>query len=296
MRQAQRGRQGSIRRVAQPYAAEISIALLGALGAAAEAVFAGETDIALIVVLISFLLAVAVAAIRQDIAMELREVTIEARVLDAIPDARWRREAVAELDGKRAEFSSWAAGTRTVLERSSLRYQIEVVKSAERSIRAVHLALDDDALDMWADPQRGFEALVDAYRGVPEGLQCRRVLALDAASSLYGEVGGQRVIVDSRIQEVCRTQIRDRQSGGLGFELRIQWLTVSDRLRVADLLIVDDREACMIQGFGNGRFNDLEVSVNPAVVGAHIAAFDDLWTASVVVERCLPAEGSATSR
>jgi hypothetical protein len=61
-------------------------------------------------------------------------------------------------------------------------------------------------------------------------------------------------------------------------------------------LIVDDRGACMIEGYGDGRFGDLVVSVNPAVVAAHIAAFDDLWTASVAVERCLPAGGSVTPR
>jgi len=242
-------------------------------------------------VLISWFLALAVAVIRQDVSNEMRAVSAEARLLEAIPDDRWRHEASAELDRQRAEFASWAAGTRTVAEASSLNYQIGVVRTAERSVSAVHVALDDDALGMWADPQRGFDRLVDAYRGLPDSVRCRRVLILDEDSPLCVEQAGQRLIVDPGAQEVCRTQIRERGDGGLGFELRVQWAKTSDRRRT-HLLIVDGREACTIEGHGKGRFGDLVVSVNDAVVQAQVRSFEDLWTASAPVEWALPGAGA----
>lgn len=280
----------TLRRVSSSYAVELAIVLLGSLAGAGEAIFANNTDIALLVVLISSFLALAVAAIRQDISSELRSASVEARLLDAIPDDRWRREAATALDRQRAEFAAWAAGTRTVAERSSLNYQIDVVKTAERSVCAVHLALDDDALAMWADPQRGFARLVDAYRGLPDQVRCRRVLDLDEASPLYAQQAGQRLIIDPGIQGVCRTQTQPRDGTGLGFDLRVQWVKKTGRSRIADLLVVDDREACTIDGQGSGRFGDLIVSVNQAVVQAHIRSFEDLWTAATPVEHCLPAE------
>lgn len=60
------------------------------------------------------------------------------------------------------------------------------------------------------------------------------------------------------------------------------------RSRIADLLVVDDREVCTIEGHGSGRFGDLTVSVNQAVVEAHIRSFEDLWTTATPVEHCLP--------
>lgn len=285
------GARRSVRRAARPYAAELTIACLGALAGAAEAVLADNSDIALLVVLISWFLALAVAVIRQDLSNEMRAGSAEARLLDAIPDDRWRHEASAELDRQRAEFASWAAGTRTVAEPSSINYQIDVVRTADRSVSAVHVALDDDSLGMWADPQRGFDGLVDAYRGLPDSVRCRRVLILDESSRLCVEDAGRRLIVDPGAQEVCRTQIRDRRSGGLGFELRVHWVKTSDRRR-PHLLIVDGREACTIEGHGKGRFGDLVVSVNDAVVQAHVRSFEDLWTASVPVEWALPSPGA----
>lgn len=292
---------GSIRGITGRYAAELSIALVGALAGIIEATFVKNTDVGLLVVLISFLLAGSVAAIRQDIVSELRASSAEAQLLAAIPDVRWRQEAASELDRQRAEFAAWGAGTRRVERKSSLRYQVDVVRSAQRTVDAVHLAFDDDALDMWANPQRGFDRLVDAYRSLPDSVRCRRILVLDESSELSSGTHGRRMITDEVARRVCLDQTRERRHGGLGFDLRVAWVTTPGRRRIADTLIVDGRETCTIEGSGNGRFGDLAVAVNDAVVQAQVRTFEDLWISSVPIGSCVDpgassgdSDGSAT--
>ena len=54
-----------------------------------------------------------------------------------------------------------------------------MVRSSEQSIDAAHLALDDHSIDMWVNPQRRFDQLVDADRELPDKIRKRRILVLD---------------------------------------------------------------------------------------------------------------------
>ena len=66
-------------------------------------------------------------------------------------------------------------------------------------------------------------------------------------------------------------RMRSRTEDGLGFDLRIAWRPSSNR-EMSDLLIIDEKETCSIESYGHGHFGDLEVSVNPVVVGIQITS------------------------
>lgn len=268
------------------YGVEIALALLGLIVALLEAVIVHRSDIALLIAFIAALLAVSVAAIRQEIAQQ----SADRRILDAIPDPRWRRDAEEQLNQARVTFSSWAGGTRRVDAKSSLNYEIKAVGRATHSVRAVHLATQPDSLDGWDNPQRGFAELARSYMNLPPKVISRRILALDSKDPGVSQiVDGLRLISDERTIRVCRTQMQPRTSGGLGSELRIFWST-SDERRVSDLLIVDGEEVCTIERLGHDHFGNLEVVINSAIVSSFVEQFEDLWTASVQAQQCLPTE------
>jgi hypothetical protein len=290
---AEKSDRGWARRRLSPYAVELAITV-GGLGAAViEEIVTDRSDIALLVALISVFFALAVAAIRQDLAAQIRSASEEHAILDAIPDPQWRAEAAAELARARATFASWANGARRIGEPGRLRHQVHAVSTATRTVSAVHLALDGRALKRWLDEQDGFDKLVDAYRQLPRSVHCRRVLVLDETSALCAEQDGQRIIADDTLLKVCKLQTGSRPSEGLGFDLRVRWVSPADR-RIGDMLIVDDREVCSIESIGRGQFGELDVLVNPALVAARVRAFEDLWTESVPIERCLPPSGEAS--
>ena len=280
---------GWARRRLSPYAVELAITLGGFAAAAIEVIVTDRSDIALLVALISVFFALAVAAIREDLAAQIRAASEEQAILDAIPDPQWRAEASADLARLRATFASWANGARRIGEPGRLRHQVQAVRTATQSISAVHVALDTQALKRWLDKQDGFDKLVDAYRHLPPSVRCRRVLVLDEDSNLCAEDDGQRIIVDDTLLRVCQLQTAPRPSDGLGFDVRVRWVNSRDR-RIGDILIVDEREVCSIESIGRGQFGELDVLVNPALVAARVRAFEDLWTESVPIERCLRSE------
>lgn len=279
----------------QQYVIEITLVLVGAIAAIVEALVVHRSDIAALMAVMALLLALAVAAIRQEIRVQIGDVLIERQVLHEIPDPSWRKEAQDEIEQARLKFASWAGGTRRVDERSSLNFQIEALRRATSSVRAIHLALDSDSLTMWDNRQRGFRHLVEAYAQLPDHVQRRRILVLDVNDpNLSVMQSSQRVITDEVVQRVCRLQMRNRDEGGLGFDLRIAWRPSRNR-EIADLLVIDEKETCSIENYGHGHFGDLEVSVNSVVVGARIHQFEDLWTASTPAGHCLPPEDSTSA-
>jgi hypothetical protein len=283
-----------MKRYLEQYVIEITLVLLGATASAVEALVVHRSDIAALMAVVALLLALAVAAIRQEIRVQIGEVLIDRQILHGIPDPSWRKEAEDEIEQARLKFASWAGGTRRVDERSSLNFQIESLRGATSSVRAIHLALDSDALTMWDNRQRGFSHLVEAYRRLPDSVHSRRILVLDVSDpNLSVMQGNQRIIADEVVQRVCHFQMRSRAEGGLGFDLRIAWRPSSNR-EVSDLLVIDAKETCSIESYGHGHFGDLEVSVNPVAVGARIHQFEDLWTDSTPVAHCLPPEVSAS--
>ena len=284
-----------MKRYLEQYVIEITLVLVGATAAIVEALVVHRSDIATLIAVVALLLALAVAAIRQEIRIQIGEILIERKVLHEIPDPSWRKEAEDEIEQARLKFASWAGGTRRVDERSSLNFQIESLRSAISSVRAIHLALDSDSLTMWDNRQRGFSHLVEAYRQLPDYVHSRRILVLDVKDpNLSVMQGNQRIIADEVVQRVCRFQMGSRAKGGLGFDLRIAWRPSSNR-EVSDLLVIDEKETCSIESYGHGHFGDLEVSVNPVVVGARIHQFEDLWTDSAPAGHCLPPEVSASA-
>ena len=277
-----------MRRHIEKFVVEILLVLFGALAATLEAVLTQRTDIALIVVLVSLLLALAVAAIRQEIATQIGEAFVEQRIIESIPDSRWRGEAVAELEQLRLTFSGWTNGTRRIREWSSLNFQIESLASARTSVRAIHIATQPGALQMWDDRHRGYDRLVDAFRGLDDAIVKRRILVLDGDDAeLSSADGSGRMITSDLAKRVCQLQTSATEDGGLGFELRVLWRRHSDELP-PNLLIVDEREVCTIENLGEDRFTDLEVSVNPTTVQYQIRRFEDLWTTATPVRHCLP--------
>lgn len=284
-----------MKRYLEQYVIEITLVLVGATAAIVEALVVHRSDIATLIAVVALLLALAVAAIRQEIRIQIGEILIERKVLHEIPDPGWRKEAEDETEQARLKFASWAGGTRRVDERSSLNFQIESIRRATSSVRAIHLALDSDSLTMWDNRQRGFSHLVEAYRQLPDYVHSRRILVLDVNDpNLSVMQGNQRIITGEVVQRVCRFQMRSRSEGGLGFDLRIAWRPSSNR-EVSDLLVIDEKETCSIESYGHGHFGDLEVSVNPVVVGARIHQFEDLWTDSTPAGHCLPPEVSAST-
>ena len=276
------------------YVIEITLALLGAIAALIEALVVHRTDIAALMAVVAGLLALAVVAIRQEIRAQIGEAIIYRQILHEIPDPSWRKDAEDEIEQARQKFTSWAGGTRRVGERSSLNFQIESLRRATSAVRAIHLALDNNSLTMWDNPQRGFSQLVEAYRQLPDYVHSRRILVLDVNDPDISVLqGNQRIITDGVVQRVCRTQMRSRAEGGLGFGLRIAWRPSSNR-EISDLLIIDEKETCSIESYGHDHFGDLEVSVNSVAVAGRIHQFEDLWTDSIPAEHCLPPEGSAS--
>ncbi len=278
----------------EQYVIEITLVLLGAIAAIVEALVVHRSDIAALMAVVALLLALAVAAIRQEIRVQIGKALIDRQILNEIPDPTWRKEAEDEIEQARLKFASWTGGTRRVGERSSLNYQIESLRRATSSVRAIHLALDSDSLTMWDNRQRGFNHLVEAYRQLPDHVHSRRILVLDVNDPKLSVMqSNQRIITDEVVQRVCHFQMRSRAEGGLGFDLRIAWRPSSNR-EVSDLLVIDEKETCSIESYGHGHFGDLEVSVNPVVVGGRIHQFDDLWTDSIPAGHCLPPEGSTS--
>jgi hypothetical protein len=283
-----------MQRYLEQYVIEITLVLLGAIASIVEALVVHRSDIASLMAVVALLLALAVVAVRQEIQVQIGQVLIDRQILNKIPDSNWRKEAEDEIEQARLKFASWAGGTRRVDERSSLNFQIESLRRAATSVRAIHLALDSDSLTMWDNRQRGFNHLVEAYRELPDHVHSRRILVLDVSDPNISVMqSDQRIITDEVVQRVCHLQMRTRADGGLGFDLRIAWRQSNNR-EVPDLLVVDEKETCSIESYGHGDFGDLEVSVNPVVVGARIHQFEDLWTDSVPAGHCLPPQGPAS--
>lgn len=283
-----------MQRYLEQYVIEITLVLLGAIAAIVEALVVHRSDIAALMAVVALLLALAVAAIRQEIRVQIGKALIDRQILSEIPDLSWRKEAEAELEQARLKFTSWAGGTRRVDERSSLNFQIQSLRRATSAVRAIHLALDGDSLTMWGNPQRGFNQLVEAYRQLPDYVHSRRILVLDVNDpNLSVMQSNQRIITDELVERICRFQMRNRAEDGLGFDLRIAWRPSSNR-EMSDLLIIDEKEICSIESYGHGHFGDLEVSVNPVVVGIQIHQFEDLWTDSIPAGHCLPPDGSSS--
>lgn len=269
------------------YSLELLLLILGSTAAALEATIADKGDIAALVAVTSVLLAVAVLSIRQEISHQIGDAFVDRRILEQIPDAQWRSDAQAEMDQLRHQLGSWIDGTRRVPETSSLNFQIDSMKRATLSIRAIHVARDSDSLKMWDDHHRGYDRLVDAYRSLPDHLAKRRIMVLDSADpDISIADDGQRLIMDDLTARVCRLQTSSKADGGLGFDLRIRW-TRPEHGHIANVLIVDDRGVCSIEGKGNGKFGDLEVTINPTMIRYESRRFEDLWTESVPVEFCL---------
>lgn len=280
-----------MRRHVERYSVEVGLALLGAVAAALEAILTDRTDLALLTLMYSFLLALSVAAIRHDIVVHVGQVSAERQILESIPDPHWREEAQGELDRRRLEYARWADGVRRVSEDSSLAFQVRALQAATVSIRAVHVAMNRSSLEMWDNPHRGYDRMVDAYRALPDGLSKRRVLVLNRNDdSLSTPYEGGRRIVDDLAARVCRLQAAPRDKGGLGFDLRVLWLSTTDNVP-PNLLIVDDREACSIENRGEDKYTDLEVVVNPMLVSHEMRLFEDLWMNATPVQHCLAPEG-----
>jgi hypothetical protein len=237
----------------QQYVIEITLLLVGATAAIVEALVVHRSDIAVLMAVVALLLALAVAAIRQEIRVQIGEALIERQILHEIPDPSWRKEAEDEIEQARLKFASWAGGTRRVDERSSLNFQIESLRRATSSVRAIHLALDSDSLTMWDNRQRGFRHLLEAYAQLPDYVHSRRILVLDVNDpNLSVMQSNQRIITAEVMQRVCHFQMRNRAEGGLGFDLRIAWRPPSNR-DVSDLLVIDEKETCSIESYGHGR-------------------------------------------
>lgn len=280
---------GPMRGQLERFVIEIVIVALGTLAALLESLLVHRTDIALLIGLSSFLFAIGVVVIRQEISKQLGEALVERQVLGGIPE-RWRDDARAEVDEARGRYLSWAAGTRIVSEASSLNYQIDALRTATGRIRAIHLGLDRDGLIRWSDPQKGFSRLVDAYRNLPSSVRVQRILVLDEEDDAISKVvDGRRDIVDELTETVCRFQMRPRERDGIGAELRIRWIRRGEE-RISDLLIIDDREFCSIESLGRDRFGDLAVCVNKAMIASEVRRFDDAWTNAVEASLCLKRE------
>src|ERR1700678_3261994 len=101
-----------MRKHLERYVVELLIIFLGALSPALEAILGKNIDTALILASISVLIALAVAAIRQEITSQVGEVLLERHILDAIPDRRWRKDAEDEIEAAWVKFNSWGGGTR----------------------------------------------------------------------------------------------------------------------------------------------------------------------------------------
>lgn len=276
-------------RLLRNYVIELAIIALGAIAAGVQAIVVGDDNTAVLVGFTSFLLALAVASIRQEIQRQIGADRADRELIRSIPDSAWRRQAEAEFAEARSKFRSWAAGTRRVPEDQSLNFQIDELQGARSCVRALHVALDQDALRMWDNPQRGFARLVDAYKLLPGHVECRRIVVLDRDDDTISRVDrGERVIVDDVVEHVCREQMRPRKEGGLGADLRIAWVA-SEARAMANLLIIDQRQYFAIDSFGSGEFGDLEVCVDPALVDARVRTFEDMWTDATPAATCLRA-------
>jgi len=274
-----------LRNALSHYVIEITIVLLGALIATLEAVFANR-DVGLVVGFLSFLLALSVVAIRQELATQVADAIEERKLLRSIPETRWRLDAQLELEEAYVRYISWAGGTRRIERDESLAYEVRALANAAVSVRAIHLAADVESFRMWIEPHKKFHAMVDAYRRLPEAVQCRRILVLNEADEGISALhDGQRVIRDPMALAFCKLQ-RSERPDGLGVTLRVLWKPESDRA-VGDLLIIDGRETCSIESYGHGRFSDLEACVTSALVQRQILLFEDLWTSAIPIESCI---------
>lgn len=250
-----------------------------------EAVFA-DRNVALIIGFVSFLLALSVVAIRQEISTQVGDTIEDRKILRSIPDNRWRLAAQIDLEEASLRYLSWAGGTRRVSRKESLHYEVEALTHATASVRAIHLAGDLESLKMWIEPGKKFRALVEAYQRLPASVQGRRILVLNSDDDeISGEENGRRVIRNSLAQAFCSLQTTQRPTG-LGFSLRVLWIPEDDRA-IGDLLIIDDREFCSIESYGHGEFSDLVANVNEAQVRKQSQLFDDLWTNATPIEHAL---------
>jgi hypothetical protein len=255
------------------HTAETAILLLGLLAGLLEGVFVEDTSIALVIVLMSLLLSIAVLSIRDEVEVQVRSVSDTRSLIASIPDGRWRQAAEDELAHLHTTLEAWSCGTRRVADRGSLQYQIAALAGCSMSVDAIHLALEEEALDIWLSPGRGFQRLVEAYRTLSPSVTRRRVLVLPGES----EDGASTVgAVDGAIADFCDRQVAAAQDGGLGFDLRLLWLAPGRR-DVGDILIIDRREVCSIESLGHGRFTDLEVSVAAPEVGVQVNHFERVW-------------------
>lgn len=268
------------------YILEILLAVIGALGALLVALLVHRVADAIVLGVLSLVIAVSALGVRFDVEERAGNADRIGRVILTIRTARWRDDAIQEVDEAIVRYESWAGGSRRVSERQSLAYQIASLQGARWSVRAVHVVSDPDSLSMWSNPQRGFSRLVAAYQNLGDNVGVQRIMILDPDQWRTGEVDGRKVIGDKVLETVCRFQIRLRMDGGLGADLRLMWRPNNDR-SLGDFLIVDEREVCSIERLGRGNFGDLEVSINAAQVRRYVNTFEAAWLQSSRAEEFL---------
>ena len=71
-----------------------------------EALVVHRSDIAALMAVVAVLLALAVAAIRQEIRVQIGKALISRQILDEISDPSWRKEAEAVIEQARLKFTS----------------------------------------------------------------------------------------------------------------------------------------------------------------------------------------------
>jgi len=276
-----------MRRRLDRYTLELLFLLSGAVGSALEEIIVHRTDIAFILLFITVMLTIWMAAIRSDLSAQVDDALGERDVISKV-DPRWRQDAQAEIAKARGEIALWVGGTRHVELSSALRYQVEVLDMAKMSVRAIHVAMDRESLMRWQNPQNRFQQLVEKYRTLPSSVRSRRILVLNIEDVTLSTVtvDGQRVITDAVLDQVCRFQMATRPTDGLGVELRILWVSPT-RLDITDLLLVDDTEACSIQNDGRGQFSDLVACIGSVEIDRLATVFEVQWSQALPAERYL---------
>ena len=267
------------------------ILFIGVVASLIEALFVENRNLAVLTAVLSVLVAVATLEIKKELRDQIQS---DLRRIEGDIHESWRSDASLKIASLEADLREWAEGRRRLTRDKSIPYQMLLLKQAEKSVEAIHLALPSTKLDRWLTPEGHFGQLVSAHREVGSKVKTRRrILFLDdAEAGLVSEGNGHRKFASNKVIEFCRQQQAD-----FGVDIRVLFrsdLEATDTPAPRDLLLIDRQQAVLVSAIvdsaGKESF-DTDAIVNSVRVRDHAATFDDLWNTAEPVEDYMPLGG-----
>ncbi|MHB1908023.1 MAG: hypothetical protein ACYCQJ_04015 [Nitrososphaerales archaeon] len=262
------------------YVLEIVLILIGTIVSLVELVFVKNTDLGLVLIVITLIVTTSTLSIRREIQKE-EEIS---SFLKKIPK-EWSDDAKTKFDQLKSDCQEWSKGKRAIPKTEMSSYEIRMIKRAHTSLKGYCKATPLTELYIWDNKRGGhFRSIAEAQIVAREGITRRRIFVCKS---------DELKVDDPIARQIIEEQQKPCSSGGFGFEVRILWH--DHLLEFWDTyLIADDREVLALHGT-NVDSNTCDVLLESTETKKYVDHFERMWEIATPVDCFLSASKNATS-